>query len=357
MRKRSDASAPLGFIRPAVRAMAGYTPGEQPQGGGFIKLNTNENPYAPSPRVREAIAACATDEIRLYPDPMADALRDAAAARYDLPRDHILAGNGSDELLAIVLRACTDAGDRVAYPTPTYSLYDVLVAIAGAEPVRVPFAPDFALPPALAAADAHVTIVCNPNAPSGTAIAVDELAELSEQVAGLLLVDEAYVDFADDSALALVRARPNVLVLRSLSKSFSLAGMRVGLAFGAPAVIAELCKVKDSYNLSRVSIAAGAAALADHEAMRAHVRQVRATRARLSGRLRDLGYEVPPSQANFVLARRPGRDQRGVYEALKRRRILVRYFATPELYDALRITVGTDAEVDALLAAMEEIEK
>src|SRR6516225_164445 len=123
MRKRSDASSPLGFIRPAVRVMAGYTPGEQPQGGGFIKLNTNENPYAPSPRVREAIAACATDEIRLYPDPMADALRDAAAARYDLPRDHILAGNGSDELLAIVLRACTDAGDRVAYPTPTYSLY------------------------------------------------------------------------------------------------------------------------------------------------------------------------------------------------------------------------------------------
>jgi len=338
MRKRSDASSPLGFIRPAVRVMAGYTPGEQPQGGGFIKLNTNENPYAPSPRVREAIAACATDEIRLYPDPMADALRDAAAARYDLPRDHILAGNGSDELLAIVLRACTDAGDRVAYPTPTYSLYDVLVAIAGAEPVRV-------------------TIVCNPNAPSGTAIAVDEIAELSEQVAGLVVVDEAYVDFADESALALVRARPNVLVLRSLSKSFSLAGMRVGLAFGAPAVIAELCKVKDSYNLSRVSIAAGAAALADHETMRAHVRQVRTTRARLSGRLRDLGYEVPPSQANFVLARRPGCDQRGVYEALKRRRILVRYFATPELYDALRITVGTDAEVDALLAALEEIEK
>ena len=343
------------FIRPAIRAMDGYTPGEQPQAGGFIKLNTNENPYPPSPRVREVIERCATDDVRLYPDPLANALRDAAAARYDLTREHILAGNGSDDLLAIVLRACVDPGDRVAYPVPTYTLYDTLVGIVGALAVRVPFPTDFGLPPQLAAAQARVTFVCNPNAPSGTFIAVDDLAALSERVAGLLVVDEAYVDFATDSALRLVRQRPNVVVLRSLSKSFSLAGMRVGLAFGPPPVIAELCKVKDSYNLSRVSIAAGAAALADYDNMRAHVRRVASTRGRLSDRLRGLGYEVPPSQANFVLARRPGRDQRAIYEALKERRILVRYFATPDLYDALRITVGTDDEVDALLAAMREI--
>jgi len=343
------------FVRTAVRQMTGYTPGEQPQTGGFIKLNTNENPYPPSARVREAIQQCATDEVRLYPDPMSNALRDAAAARYDLTREHILAGNGSDDLLAIVLRACVDPGDRVAYPVPTYSLYDTLVAIAGAAPVRVPFGPDFDLPAALAGAHARVTFVCNPNAPSGTFIAVDELAALSEQIAGLLVVDEAYVDFATDSALRLVRQRPNVVVLRSLSKSFSLAGMRVGLAFGPPPVIAELCKVKDSYNLSRVSIAAGTAALADYDSMRAHARRVAVTRARLSERLCGLGYEVPRSQANFVLARRPGHDQRPVYEALKQRRILVRYFGTPDLYDALRITVGTDEEVDALLAAMVEI--
>jgi histidinol-phosphate aminotransferase len=355
MTKPPSDPSPLDFIRPAVRGMDGYTPGEQPQGGEFIKLNTNENPYAPSPRVRAAIASCATDEVRLYPDPMANTLRDAAAARYDLTRDHILAGNGSDDLLAIVLRACVDPGDRVAYPHPTYSLYDTLVAIAGAVPVRVPFAEDFSLPAGLADARARVTFVCNPNAPSGTFIAVDELAALSEQVAGLLVVDEAYVDFAGDSALRLVRERPNVAVLRSLSKSFSLAGMRVGLAFGPPPVMAELCKVKDSYNLSRVSIAAGTAALADYDVMRDHARRVGATRARLSESLRGLGYDVPSSQANFVLARRRGREQRGVYEALKQRRILVRYFATPELYDALRITVGTDEEVDALLAAMAEI--
>ena len=346
---------PLAFIRPAVRAMDGYTPGEQPQDGGYIKLNTNENPYPPSARVREAIQRCATDEVRLYPDPMANQLRDAAAARYDLTRAHIVAGNGSDELLAMVLRACVEPGDRVAYPYPTYSLYDALVAIAGATPVRLPWPDDFSLPGGLAEAEARVIFLCNPNAPSGTYVAVDHLAALSERIAGLLVVDEAYVDFADDSALRLVRARPNVVVLRTLSKSFSLAGMRVGLAFGPPPVIAELCKVKDSYNLSRVSIAAGAAALADYDAMREHVRRVCATRARLSERLRGLGYAVPPSHANFVLARRRGCEQRTVYEALKQRRILVRYFSTPELYDALRISVGTDAEIDALLAAMKEI--
>ena len=187
---------PLDFIRPAIRAMRGYVPGEQPQDGGYIKLQHHETSYPPSPLVREAIERCAHRRRAAYPDPMANVLRDSAAARYDLTRDHILAGNGSDELLTIVLRACAGEGDRVAYPTPTYSLYDTLVAIAGATPVRVPFSDDFSLPAALADAGARVTFVCNPNAPSGTFIAVDELAGLSEQVAGLLVIDEAYVDFA-----------------------------------------------------------------------------------------------------------------------------------------------------------------
>ena len=344
------------FIRANVRAMHGYTPGEQPQGGGFIKLNTNENPYPPAARVREAIAACASDDVRLYPDPMANALRDVAARRYDLPREAIVAGNGSDDLLAIVMRACVDPGDRVAYPYPTYSLYDTLVEIAGGVAVHVPWPADYSLPAdALVEAAAPVTIVCNPNAPSGTFVAVDAIAALAERVRGLLVVDEAYVDFAADSALRLVRQHDNVLVLRTLSKSFSLAGMRIGLGFAAPALIAELCKVKDSYNLSRVSIAAGTAALEEYDAMRAHAGRVAATRQRLTDGLRALGYEVPASHANFVLARRPGVDQQPVLQALKARRILVRWFDVPELRDALRISVGTDAEIDALLAALAEI--
>ncbi len=345
----------LDFIRASIRAMSGYVPGEQPRERDVIKLNTNENPYPPSAEVCAAIAACADERVRLYPDPMADALRDAAARRYGLSRDHILAGNGSDELLAIVLRACADPGDRIVYPSPTYSLYDTLVTIAGAVAVRLPWGPEWTLPEGLPEAQGRVTILCNPNAPSGTFVAVDAVAALAARVPGLLVVDEAYVDFAADSTLRLVRRFDNVLVLRTLSKSFSLAGMRVGLAFGQPALIAELCKVKDSYNLSRVSIAAGAAALQDDESMPAHVQRVMRSRARLRERLRELGYDVPPSHANFVLARRPGVDQRGVYEGLKARAILVRYFATPELYDAVRITVGTDDEIDALLAALREI--
>jgi histidinol-phosphate aminotransferase len=356
MTERSEGSSPPPlFVRPAVRALAAYTPGEQPQDRRYIKLNTNENPYPPSPRVLEAVRACIDDHTRLYPDPLANALRDEAARAYGLTRDHLLAGNGSDDLLAIIIRACIDPGDRVVYPYPTYSLYDTLVEIAGGSAVRVPFGPDFALPEGVAEGHGRVTLICNPNSPSATIVPVARLAALAAEVAGLLVIDEAYVDFARQSALDLVRERSNVVILRTFSKSFSLAGMRIGLAFGPPAIIGELAKVKDSYNLSRPSICAAVAALRDREWMRANVERVCASRARLTEGLRALGFRVLPSEANFVLARRPGRDQRAVYEGLKRRGILVRYFATRELRDSLRVTVGTDSEVDALLAALREL--
>lgn len=355
MSKRNPVPTQLPFVRPVIRTLEGYAPGEQPQDRRYIKLNTNENPYPPSPRVLETIRECATEEMRLYPDPMANALRDKAAAVYGFTRDHILAGNGSDDLLAVIVRTCVGPGDRVVYPYPTYSLYDTLVAIGGGSAVHVPFGPDFALPAGLAEAGGRMTFVCNPNSPSGTAVGVDELADLSRRVSGLLVVDEAYVDFGAASALDLVGRRDNVVVLRTFSKSFSLAGMRIGLAFAPPPVIAELAKVKDTYNLTRVSIAAGVAALDDREWMQANVRRVCATRDRLVAALRELGFAVPPSCANFVLARRPGCDLQGVYERLKARGILVRHFATPELRDALRISIGTDAEVDALLVALQEV--
>lgn len=346
---------PLEFVRPSVQALAAYTPGEQPQDRRYIKLNTNENPYPPSPRVLEAVRASVGDDTRLYPDPLANALRDKAAQVYGLTRDHVLAGNGSDDLLAIIIRTCIDPGQRVVYPYPTYSLYDTLVEIAGGTAVRIPFGPDFALPEGVAEAHGRVTFICNPNSPSATVVPIARLAALAGEVSGLLVIDEAYVDFARQSALDLVREHPNVVVLRTFSKSFSLAGMRIGLAFGPPAVIAELAKVKDSYNLTRPSIGAAVAALQDWEWMRANVERVCGSRVRLTEGLRALGFGVLPSEANFVLARRPGRDQRGVYEGLKQRGILVRYFSTPELYDALRVTVGTDAEVEALLAALRDL--
>jgi histidinol-phosphate aminotransferase len=340
-----------------VRTVPPYVPGEQPAPGRrVVKLNTNENPYPPSPRVLDALRAMATADVRLYPDPEARALRAAAARVYDVPVDHVLAGNGSDELLALVLRATVDPGDAVAFPVPTYSLYETLVRVQGGRPVAVPYPADFRLPvDALVAARARVTFLCNPNSPSGTFVPVDTVAALAEAVAGLLVVDEAYVDFAPASALPLVGRLPNVVVLRTFSKSFSLAGMRVGLAFAHPEVLAGLRTVKDSYNLGRASQAAAEAALADLDTMRANVARIRATRDALAAGLVARGYTVLPSAANFVLARRPGLDQAPVARALAARDVLVRHFAVPGLADALRITVGTDDEVATVLAALDAV--
>jgi len=322
-----------------------------------IKLNTNENPYPPSPRVLEALARALDASIRLYPDPEAQALRARAAEVYGVPADHILAGNGSDELLALVLRATIDPGDRVAFPLPTYSLYETLVAAQGGEAVRIRFPEDFALPPALADTGARVTFLCNPNSPSGTLVSSADLEPLARTLSGVLVVDEAYVDFARESALGLVGRLANVVVLRTLSKSFSLAGLRVGLAFGHPDLLRGLRTVKDSYNLNRLSQVAGEAALGDLAAMKENVARVKRTRAVLSAGLERLGFSVLPSEANFVLARRPGVDLGPVARALAARDILVRHFPTPGLADALRITVGTDAETAGLLAALGKLQR
>jgi histidinol-phosphate aminotransferase len=343
------------MFRRVVEDMEGYVPGEQPRDRRYVKLNTNENPYPPSPQVLEALRDNIGENLRLYPRPMADELRERAARLYRLAPENVLVGNGSDELLAILMRAVIDPGDRVAYPVPTYSLYDTLVAIHGGVVIHVPFPPDFSFPQELADVDARLVIVCNPNSPSGTLIPPQQLGPLFRRRDRLVVVDEAYVDFADTNCLELLYEVPNLVILRTLSKSYSLAGMRVGLALGATGVVSELAKVKDSYNVNRLSIVAGAAALRDPRWMEANVRRVRRTREALVRRLIELGFEVPPSQANFVLARRPGQDLEPLYEGLKRRGILVRYFATPELRDAVRITVGTDDEVAVFVRVLEQV--
>ncbi len=347
---------PADWLRPTVRAVPPYVPGEQPgPGRRVVKLNTNESPYPPAPGVLEALRGAIDGSMRLYPDPEARALRQRAADVYGVPPDHILAGNGSDELLALLLRATVDPGDRVAFPVPTYSLYDTLVAVQGGEAVRVDFPDDWSLPPALASTGARVTFLCNPNSPSGTAVPLAAVEALARDVPGIVVVDEAYVDFADEHAMGLVGRLPNVLVLRTLSKSFSLAGLRAGLAFGHPELLAGLGTVKDSYNVNRLTQIAAEAALADLPAMRANVARIRATRARLTAALGALGYTAPPSQANFVLARRAGVDQAATATALAERGVLVRHFPTARLHDALRISVGSDAEIDLLLGHLREL--
>ncbi|MGE0821445.1 MAG: histidinol-phosphate transaminase [Candidatus Binatia bacterium] len=345
------------IIRPTIRQMRGYVPGEQPQDKRYIKLNSNENPYPPSPRVLEALQSAISGDLRLYPDPVANRLRDKAAEVYHLTREHILVGNGSDDLLTMLMRTCVGPGDRVAYPVPTYSLYDELVTMQDGEIVQVPFAEDFSLPPQLATVDAKLTILCHPHAPSGTLPSFSQVDALAQKVKGILVIDEAYIDFADETALPLLRTYPHVVILRTFSKSFSLAGMRVGLAFGHPDFIKELLKVKDSYNVNRLSIIAATAALEDYAWMQRHVDQVRATRTRLTTALREFGYFVYDSHTNFILARKKGLNQESIYLALKDHGILVRYFSAPELADCLRITIGSDEEIDQLLYAMRHLQR
>ena len=346
------------MLRKTIAKMAPYVPGEQPRPGQrLIKLNTNENPYPPSPRIKRAVSAAAGEALRLYPTPRADAFIDAAAKLYGLPREMIIAGNGSDELLSMVFRAALDPGDRVAYPLPTYSLYDTLAAIQDARVIAKPLGNGFTIPlDALAREKANLTIVCNPNAPCGTHVPAEDLSLLAKRLGRrLLIIDEAYVDFAESNALGLVRQHANVIVLRSLSKSFSLAGMRLGLSFAQRPLTDALLKVKDSYNLSRIAIAVGAQALEDAPWMRRNVERVKRTRALTETRLRAMGFEVPPSSANFVLARIEGHDMAPLHAALRRRGILVRHFPTSVFHDALRISIGKPDEMEALFAALEPL--
>lgn len=353
----------MSLFRPNVDAMAPYVPGEQPPAGArVIKLNTNENPYPPSPKVAEAIraeldaGAASGDRLRLYSDPKALALRQAAAENTGLPVEQVLHGNGSDELLAMLMRAFVGEGETIAYPYPTYVLYETLAHQQAATIRVIDFPRDFALPGALFGCSAKIVFVASPNSPSGTSYACDQLRTLARSLKnGLLVIDEAYVDFATTSALGLVKDEANVVVLRTFSKSHSLAGMRLGLLYGSREVVAGLWKVKDSYNLDRLAIAAGAASLRDTAWTKANCAKVIATRERVSQALSAWGLEVLPSQSNFLFVRLGSASKaEGGYRFLKEHGILVRYFSMRLLDDGLRITIGTDAEMDAFLKTLKE---
>jgi histidinol-phosphate aminotransferase len=337
------------FIRSAIREMAGYAPGEQPRDGDVTKLNTNENPYPPSPRVLEAIHSAATgDRLRKYPDPLGTHFRHVAARIHGVDPDGILIGNGSDDILTIVTRAFVPEGGLVVSPTPSYILYRTLAELQGARFESVPFTADWQLPDPWPLPHANLTFVPSPNSPSGTVSPQAALERLVQQLNGPLILDEAYVAFADADAMSLAR-RPNVIVTRSLSKSHALAGIRFGYAVADPAVVRELVKVKDSYNCDTLSLAAAAAALEDKDYLKVTRAKVLATRDRLARELTKLGFEVCPSQANFLWCRRADRPVHPIYEALKQRLILIRYMEFPGYGDGLRISVGTDAEIDRML--------
>lgn len=360
MNPTRSATQPL--VRPDIAALAGYVPGEQPQGGKWIKLNTNENPYAPSSAVARALAATAAGRtLAKYPDPLATVFRLRAAEVLGVDPDWILCGNGSDDLLTILVRTFVGAGECLRMPYPSYILYRTLAGIQGAVCDEFHYERDwslgdgFAAPQSAAGHDVKLAIIANPNSPSGTLLSPARIRDLTDRLSCALVVDEAYGDFSDAHCLDLVKDNERVIVTRSFSKSYALAGLRFGFAVAQPHVIEQLLKVKDSYNCDALSIAAATAAIDDQAWLADNRAKIVATRRRLTDALRSLGYDALESQANFVWCTHPERPHKPVYEALKKQGILIRYMNYAGWGDGLRITVGTDDEIDAFLTCLKTI--
>ena len=366
------------LIRPLVRELQPYAYGEQPKIKGLIKLNTNENPYPPSPKVLAAVRAAVDGRLRLYPNPTAERLRERLAKLHGCQPENIIAGNGSDELLALATRAfvepvgtarCAvrssqrdDPTTIVQYFTPSYSLYPVLADIHGAVKNALPLNPDFSLPSLRELRlgkvwdfCAALTFVTTPNAPSGRGYPTQELDELCRAHKGVVVLDEAYVDFAEENAMALALKYPHVLVARTFSKAYSLCFQRVGYFVGHPELIAALHKIRDSYNVNGLGQIAAEVALDDLPYYRANFKKIIATRDELSRELTQLGFRVLPSQTNFILVQPPRFSAEEWLQKLRARKILVRWFNQPEVRNYLRITIGTAAEAAALARAARAI--
>ncbi|MCD4823910.1 MAG: histidinol-phosphate transaminase [Phycisphaerae bacterium] len=342
----------MSYFKTNIDNMTAYVPGEQSAAAGVIKLNTNENPYPPSPRALEALGGLTAEQLRTYPDPTGRRFAEAAGKLLDVSADWILPGNGSDNVIVMIARACSGP---VAIPSPTFPYYETQAQIEDIAIREVPLDSEFRLPvQELIDAAAAVTFVANPNSPTGTAAGFEELDALAAGLCGkgILVIDEAYVDFAEADAVSLARKHENVLLLRTLSKGYSLAGLRLGFAVGNPVLLDGLWKTKEIYNVSEPTLAAGIAAIEDQEHMIANAEKIKASRAKLTAALETLGWRVWPSQTNFIMARPPQGNAEEIYETLKAKNIFVRYFKHRMLIDKLRITIGTDEQNEKMLEAL-----
>ncbi len=348
---------PQSFLRRSLEGYHPYVPGEQPADGeDWVKLNTNESPLPPSPKVIDAIKAAAGESLRLYPSPTAAPARDAIAEHFRLDANQVALGNGGDELIEMCFRAFADAGDRVAYSTPTYPLLDPLCRVHEVTPSTHPTAEGWTWTPELVEDPAPLKFLINPNSPTGTHHGRMSVERVLARSRGVVVLDEAYVDFAPESQLELVGKHPNLLILRTMSKSYALAGMRIGFALGNPQLISALDAVKDSYNLNRLAIVAAVAAIQDEEHHQKIVRHVVAERAWLEDQLREEGFEHSASAANFVFVKPPlGASAAAVADALRERRVLIRHYDREPIAGWFRITIGTREQHDRLLAALKEV--
>lgn len=345
-------------VNPSVDSMQGYVPGEQLNDPDVVKLNTNEAPYPAAPEVIQAIkTATEAGLFNKYPDPSCTELRSAIAGRFGIGSDEVVVGNGSDENLRMLVHAFTrpGAGDKIAMSTPTYTLYEVLAEMFGVEVENHPSEmPHYALPEALLEAPVKIVFLPNPNPPIGT---LYEAADLECLAAAdpdrLVVIDEAYVDFGPNDALSVYKKYDNVVITRTFSKSYSLAGLRAGFVICRPELAASLNKIRDSYNVNRLTQVAALAAWNARDYYGDMVKQIVADRGFLAAALKERGFTVPASYGNFVFARKAGAKK--LYEALKQKKVLVRYFDLDGLKDGVRITVGTRTQLERLLSAMDEV--
>lgn len=342
-----------------VNHLTPYVPGEQPRIERLVKLNTNENPYPPSPRVSAAIHAQAGDRLRLYPDPQATQLKRALASYHGVEPGEVFVGNGSDEVLAHAFHAFFVQDEPLLMPQVSYSFYQVYCRLYGIDAVLLPLDAHMRVDPDQYAAPCGGVVIANPNAPTGIALSLEQVERiLRAQPERVVLVDEAYVDFGAESAISLVRAYPNLLVVQTFSKSRALAGLRVGFAIGQAHLIEGLERVKDSFNsypLGSLEIAGAVAALEDEDYFQSRRAQVMSTREHLAQQLRLLGFDVLPSATNFLFVRHRLHRAVDLAQALRERAILVRHFKSPETEDYLRISIGTDDECAQLAAALAHI--
>jgi len=347
------------FWSKIVQDLEPYVPGEQPRIEGLIKLNTNENPYPPSPKALEAIRRATDETLRLYPDPVSAELRETIAATFDLGSENIFVGNGSDEVLAHTFMGLLKQDGPLLFPDITYSFYPVYCGLYGIEAKKIPLGDDMSVEIEAYSGPAGAIILPNPNAPTGIALPLSDIRKLAEADRNrLLVVDEAYIDFGGETAAALVPEFDNILVIRTFSKSYSLAGSRVGFAIGQRPLIDALERVKDSFNsypLDRLAQAAATAAWKDRDWFEATRSRIIMSRNQLTTDLTELGFEVLPSAANFVFARHPKHDGAKLAASLRSEAILVRHFNKPRISDYLRITVGTEDECKRLIEVLRKI--
>lgn len=341
------------MIRKNVDRLEAYVPGEQPVGTDVIKLNTNENPYPPSSGVLKALARVDGDLLRRYPPPACSPLKKRLAELHGCREENVFVGNGSDEVLALCTRAFVENEGTIGYMVPSYSLYPVLADIRGVRKAETELGPDFAWRKPRSGVGVSLFFLTTPHAPTGMLYARADVVNLCETCDGVVVLDEAYADFSREHFMDLALEHENVLVVRSLSKSYSLAGLRVGYAVGPEALVEALCKIKDSYNVSAVAQTVALAAVEDQAGMRRHVEKVRATRERLASRLRALGYTVFPSETNFLWVRPGGTPAKDFFSRLRECGIVVRYFPGARTGEFVRISVGTDRDVDTLLDVVE----